>query len=90
MSLIMVMFFTVSSVCAVDGEIQFISAQNSTDELESTVNDDDLKIDDADENLAVTNDFDDLYDVINEDTSKTYIELERDYHGSYDGAEVSQ
>ena len=83
-SLIMLMLFTVSSVCAGDSEIQAISNHNSTDTL-STVNDDDLKMDDVNEILAEEDDFNALNDAINGDLSKTYIGLEKDYHGSYDG-----
>ena len=54
--LIITMLFTVSSVCAVDSEIQDISAHNSTDELVSAVNDDDLGMNDDGEILAETDD----------------------------------
>ena len=84
-TLIIVMIFTISSVCAADSEIQAVDACNSTDTVVDTVDDNDLEVNDVDEILNVTNDFDDLYDEINGNQSKTYIELERDYHGSYDG-----
>lgn len=80
-ALIIVMFFTISSVCAVDNEIQDIGAHNSTDTV-SVSDDDNLKMDDANE-LAETDDSDDLNQTINGDSSKTYIELEKDYHGYY-------
>ena len=51
-SLIIVMLFTVSAVNAVDSEIQAISAHNSTDTIVSIVNDDNLKMNDANEILA--------------------------------------
>ncbi len=50
------MLFMVSAVCAVDSEIQAISAQNSTDTIVSTANDDNLKMNDANEILAETDD----------------------------------
>lgn len=76
------MLFTVSSVCAVDSEIQAISAQNSTDTVASTVNDDNLGMNDANEILAETDDFTALNEEINGDSSKNYVELNKNYHGS--------
>ena len=55
-SLIIVMLFTVSAVCAADSEIQDIGTCNSTDTV-SAADDSDLKMDDADEKLADEVDF---------------------------------
>ena len=79
------MLFTISSVFAVDSEIQAVSAHNSNETVVSTANDDNLKMNDANEILAETDDFNALYDVINGDPSKEYVELDKDYHGTYDG-----
>lgn len=51
----------------------------------SEVNDDDLKMDDADGILAETEDFEDLNYTIN-GNSDDYVELERDYNGPFDGS----
>ena len=48
------MLFMVSAVSAADSEIQAISAHNSTDTVVSTANDDNLKMNDANEILAET------------------------------------
>lgn len=79
LSLILVMLFAVSSVCAVDSEID-ISTHNTM----GTVNDKILKMNDANEILAETYDFNALNYTINSNTSSRYIELEKDYHGSFD------
>lgn len=52
-ALIIVMLFTVSAVCAVDGEIQDIGTHNSTDAV-GVIDD---KMDDANEILAEGDDF---------------------------------
>ena len=89
-ALIIVVFFTVSSVCAEDSEIQSVSTHNSTDAVVNEVNDNSLKMTDADEMLSET---DDLNETVNGNPSKTYIELEKDYHGSYNqgnGIEINR
>ena len=87
----MVMIFTVSSVCAADSEIQDISNHVSTDML-STVNDNDLKMNDANEILAETGNLAALNEIINGNSSGTYIELEKNYNDSYDsnGIEINR
>ena len=88
-TLIIAMIFTISSVCAADSEIQPISAHNSTDTVASAVDDDSLEMNDANEMLAET---DDLNETINCNSS-TYIELARNYRGSYNndnGIEINR
>lgn len=80
-ALIIAMLFTVSSVCAADSEIQAMGAHNSIDTV-SEVNDNNLKMNSADEVLSEPADFADLNETINGNSSKTYIELETDYCGS--------
>jgi hypothetical protein len=53
------MLFTVSSVCAADSEIQAMGAHNSIDTV-SEVNDNNLKMNSADEVLSEPADFADL------------------------------
>ena len=80
-AIVIAVLFTVSAVCAVDSEIQDIGTCNSTDTV-SAADDSDLKMDDADEKLADEVDFIALNETINGNSS-SYIELERDYHGSF-------
>ena len=78
------MLFMVSAVCAVDSEIQAISAQNSTDTVVSTANDDNLKMNDANEVLAETDDgsFAALNTKISGATAGSTVYLENDYEYS--------
>ena len=80
-TLIIAVFFTISSVCAVDSEIQSSNIYHSTDDVVGEVNDNSLEMNGADELMAET---DDLNQTIN-GVSSTYIELEKSYHGSYNG-----
>ena len=78
------MLFMVSAVCAANCEVQAISAHNSTDTVVSTANDDNLKMNDANEILAETDDgsFAALNTKISGATAGSTVYLENDYEYS--------
>lgn len=84
--LVICMLFTISAISAADSSDDTVSVTNQSASVVNVASDDSIGMQNDGEILGdgEIGTFEELYAEINEDTSKTYIELEKNYHGSYD------